>query len=166
MLGKRVLDPLGIESAIKEVEGLGLLDVETTMQPEKETHQVECRLLPAGLLVAPGCTDTLSGYEIHMGRSTLGPDAEIFCELLLRSGKAVQMTDGATSKDGRVFGTYLHGIFDNDGFRTTFLNKIRKAKGLAEVSPSFQLPDPFDLLAKYLEQHLDMDKLFRICSIE
>jgi adenosylcobyric acid synthase len=166
MLGKRVLDPLGIESAIKEVKGLGLLDVETAMLPEKETHQVECRLHPAGLLVAPGCSGTLTGYEIHMGRSTLGPEAEIFCQLLLRSGKTVAIADGATSRDGRVFGTYLHGIFDNDGFRTTFLNKIRKAKGLAEVSPGLRLPDPFDLLAKHLEQHLDMDKLFRICGIE
>jgi adenosylcobyric acid synthase len=90
----------------------------------------------------------------------------MFSELRLRSGKAVAIADGATSKDGRVFGTYLHGIFDNDGFRTTFLNKIRKAKGLAEISPSFRQPDPFDLLAKHLEQHLDMDKLFRICGIE
>ena len=166
MLGKRVLDPFGIESAIKEVEGLGLLDVETVMLPEKETHQVECRLLPAGSLVAPGCTDTLSGYEIHMGRSTLGPGADTFSRLLIRSGKDVELADGAVSKNGRVFGTYLHGIFDNDGFRTAFLNKIRRGKGLPEVSPNFQRSDPFDLLAEHLERHLDMEKLFRICGIE
>ncbi|MEI8356253.1 MAG: cobyric acid synthase, partial [Deltaproteobacteria bacterium] len=166
MLGKRILDPHGIESAIEEVEGLALLDLETVMLPEKETHQVECRLLPAGWLVAPGCTCTLSGYEIHMGRSTLGPAADSFSRLLLRSGKEVELADGAASKEGRVFGTYLHGIFDNDGFRSAFLNKIRRGKGLPEISPDFRRPDPFDQLAEHLERHLDMEKLYHICGIE
>jgi len=166
MLGKRVFDPQGIESSVKEAEGLGLLDVETVMLPEKETHQVECRLLPAGSLVAPGCTDMLSGYEIHMGRSTLGPGADTFSMLQLRSGKDVEIADGAVSKDGRVFGTYLHGLFDNDGFRSAFLNKIRKGKGLPEVSLDFRRPDPFDLLAEHMTRHLNMERLFRICGIE
>ena len=166
MLGRRVLDPHGIESGIREAEGLGLLDVETIMLPEKETHQAKSRLLPAGSLVAPGCTDPLSGYEIHMGMSTLGPSVHPFAQIMLRSGEEVTVMDGAVSEDCRVLGTYMHGIFDNDGFRSAFLNRIRTKKGLPEVSPDFRRPDPFDLLAEHMTRHLDMERLFRICGIE
>ena len=110
---QQVVDPDGVESSVEEAEGLGLLDVETVLLREKETHQAEARLLPAALLIAPNAGDTVSGYEIHMGKTTLGPTAKPFSQLLCRSGCEVAVLDGAVSADGRVFGTYLHGIFDN-----------------------------------------------------
>jgi len=165
ILGRRVKDPHGVESAVTEAEGLGLLDVETVLLTEKETHQAEARLLSAAALAAPGCVGTVSGYEIHMGETALGPGAHPFAQLLRRSGSDVAIPDGAVSSDGRVFGTYLHGIFDNHGFRTAFLNRIRREKGLPTQSAESRVEDPFDLLAEHLERHLDMESLLRICGI-
>jgi len=166
MLGNKVFDPDGIESTVAEADGLGILDVETVLLPEKKTHQAEARLLSAALLIAPNAGDTVSGYEIHMGTTTLGPAAKPFAQLLCRSGCEVAVLDGAASADGRVFGTYLHGIFDNHGFRAAFLNRLRREQGLPIVSAEYREEDPFDLLAKHLEQHLDLEQLFRICGIK
>jgi adenosylcobyric acid synthase len=165
MLGRKVSDPHGIESHIREADGLGLLDVETVMRSHKETHQAEGRLLLAGSLAAPGCSGPLFGYEIHMGRSTLGAEARPFIQLSRRSGGDVAISDGAVSPDGRVFGTYLHGLFDNHSFRTAFLNRVRRTKSLPTATPNCPLPDPYDLLAEHLERNLDMERLFRICGI-
>jgi len=165
MLGNRVLDPHGVECAIKESAGLGLLDVETTMLREKETHQATARLAPAGASVAPGCGEQLTGYEIHMGHTVLGEGAQPFATITSRSGAALDVLDGAVSADGRIFGTYLHGIFDNDQFRTGFLNKLRRQRGFMEQKKIIRLKDPFDLLADHMERHLDMLRIFDICGL-
>ncbi len=164
MLGLRVADPHGVESQIKEAEGLGLLDAETVLLPEKTTHLAAARLLPQGDLVAPGCINQLSGYEIHLGETALGPDCRPFARIGSRSGRDAEILDGAVSPDGRVFGTYLHGIFDNAGFRAAFLNRIRQEKGFPLRGATDQA-DPFDLLAEHLERHLDMDRIFKICGV-
>ncbi|RII25365.1 MAG: cobyric acid synthase CobQ [Geobacter sp.] len=167
MLGKHILDPIGMESPIVEADGLGLLDAITTMLPEKETHQVEAQLLQGGGVVAPKCRSTeLSGYEIHMGETLVGDGSRSFAFISSRSGNPVKVRDGAVSPDGRVFGTYLHGIFDNDPFRTAYLNRIRKEKGLLLPVTTGALEDPFDLLAAHLEKHLDMERLLAICGLD
>ncbi|TSK04341.1 MAG: cobyric acid synthase [Geobacter sp.] len=165
MLGKTVLDPERVESDLECVEGLGLLDVVTTMLKEKQTHQAEATLSAAGASVAPGCGAAVTGYEIHMGESVLGQGVTPFASITSRSGEGVKVDDGAVSADGRVFGTYLHGIFDNHGFRTAFLNRIRRAKGLPEQAEAAPMPDPFDALAAHMERHLDLERIFRICGI-
>jgi adenosylcobyric acid synthase len=165
MLGHRVLDPFNQESRIRKAEGLGLLDVETVMLMVKETHQAEARLLPAGERIASGCREKLTCYEIHMGETVIGPQARPFATITRRSGKEMKIGDGAVSPDGRVFGTYLHGIFDNDGFRTAFLNRLRVEKGLRTNAVVPAREDPFDLLAEHLERHLDMEKLLAICGL-
>ena len=164
MLGRRVLDPDGVESARSEAVGLGLLDVETVMQPVKATHQVTARLLDGGGKVAPGLAGELSGYEIHMGETTLAPSVEPFASITTRSGRAVTRKDGAVSPDGRIVGTYLHGIFGNTGFRDAFLNRLRLNRGLPVQSP-VDSEDPIDQLARHLEQNLDMPRLFAICGL-
>jgi len=78
----------------------------------------------------------------------------------------VAVLDGAVSADGRVFGTYLHGIFDNHGFRSAFLNRLRREKGLPVFSADRRVEEPFDLLAEHLERHLDLERLFRVCGME
>jgi adenosylcobyric acid synthase len=165
MLGRRVLDPFNMESPIREAEGLGLLDAETAMLMAKETHQAEARLLPAGERAVPGCTEMITGYEIHMGETQVGPQAGPFAVITSRSGSGVAVEDGAVSLDGRVFGTYLHGIFDNEAFRCAFLNRLRLEKGLRPGSAAPASADPFDLLAGHLERHLDMEKLLAICGL-
>jgi adenosylcobyric acid synthase len=165
MLGRRVLDPFRQESRIQKSDGIGLLDVETVLLMRKETHQAEARLLAPGSEAVPGCSGILAGYEIHMGETRLGPEARPFAEIVRRSGREVRISDGAISPDGRVFGTYLHGIFDNDEFRTAFLNRIRREKGLGPTAAAEPRADPLDLLAEHMERHLDMDKLLSICGI-
>jgi adenosylcobyric acid synthase len=165
MLGRRVLDPFNLESHIREAEGLGLLDAETAMLMMKETHQAEARLLPAGERAVPGCAEKLAGYEIHLGETVLGKEARPFATIVRRSGRDVEINDGAVSPDGRVFGTYLHGIFDNDEFRNAFLNRLRMEKGLRPVNDIRAVADPYDLLAEHLERHLDMERVLAICGL-
>ncbi|WP_298271528.1 cobyric acid synthase [Geobacter sp.] len=165
MLGKRVSDPHAVESSIREAEGLGLLDVVTVMLERKTTHQASAQLLPAGFQVAPRCRGELAGYEIHLGETILGGSVRPFARVMARSGKPVEVLDGAVSCDGRVFGTYLHGIFDNASFRTSFLNRLRRGKGLEERPAAEQEADPFDQLAAHLERHLDLERLFALCGL-
>ena len=164
ILGRAVRDPDQVESGLVEAAGLGLLDVVTTMLAEKQTHQVEAQLLPAGQQLAPGSQAEITGYEIHMGETVLGAGARPFATIAKRSGSAAGIGDGAVSQDGRVFGTYLHGIFDNHGFRTAFLNRIRREKGLPEQAETVPPCDPFDQLAAHMERHLDLERIFEICG--
>lgn len=165
ILGRRVSDPDGVEAMCAgEAEGLGLLDVVTVMLKAKETHQAIAELLTAGFQVAPRSVKRLEGYEIHMGETMLGPAVEPFAHIVSRSGQEVEVLDGAVTKDGRIFGTYLHGLFHNDSFRGAFLNRIRRKKGLAERAPA-KLDDPFDKLAAHLEKSLDMERLLAICGV-
>ena len=163
MLGKKIFDSFGIESNMREVEGFGLLNVETTIDTTKITSQVEARLESDRL---PGISSesTLRGYEIHMGRSS----GDIFLFKLRRlSDNAAPVIDG--SLKGNVWGTYIHGIFDNDRFRRSLLNSIRIKNGLSPIEKILdysKLKD--DALTKWseiLETNLDMkfieDQLLR-----
>jgi adenosylcobyric acid synthase len=167
MLGLRVLDPNGVESAVKEATGLGLLPVETEMLSEKETHQALAYLDEGGLRIAPDCSGVVSGYEIHMGRTTHLEMPRPFARIFRRGESNDIVEDGTVSNDGRVFGTYLHGIFDNEHFREVYLNGIRTEKGMQHRRRSHTVSahDPFDLFADHLEQHLDIRKLLEICGL-
>ncbi len=135
MMGTLVRDPHGMESALPEIPGLGLLDMETEMYPEKVTSQVEAVVASeAGLF--PGCEGPLHGYEIHMGRSESRGGAGTLFRIVRRDGKPADIPDGLARPDGRAWGTYIHGIFDNDAFRNRFLQDIaeRSGKALGAVS--------------------------------
>lgn len=167
MLGTTVLDPGGVESSVKEAKGLNLLPSTTVLMPEKETHQALANLDEAGLLIAPDCTGVMTGYEIHMGATTLGKGVRPFSRISKRGNTPVSVEDGAVSSDGRVFGTYLHGLFENSRFLETYLNNIRLEKGM-QPSPNAArepLPDPFDQLAEQLEKHLDLPRILTICGL-
>jgi adenosylcobyric acid synthase len=132
MLGNKVFDPLGIESHRKEVGGLGLLDIETVFEGTKVTAQVEAWPVDAGERSIASDASPLRGYEIHMGRTT--GDTGLF---RLRRLSDVSVSDGesdGTVTDGSakkgVWGTYIHGIFDHDGFRRSLLNRLRRRKKL------------------------------------
>ena len=145
MLGKLVLDPDGVESTIHHAEGLALLDAVTVMRPEKQTHQAEAILLDSAHSFVPyRAAGQLLGYEIHMGETLLGEGVSPFARVVSRSGEKVDVLDGAVSTDGRIMGTYLHGIFDNDGFRAALLNRLRRQKGLSTVTPVTTGDDPLE----------------------
>ncbi|EAU41881.1 cobyric acid synthase [Fulvimarina pelagi HTCC2506] len=144
MLGRRVADPHGIEGPAGTSEGLGLLDVETTLAPEKTVREGSATSLGG---------EPLEGYEIHLGTTT-GPDC---ARPVCRIGGT---PDGATSADGKVFGTYLHGIFANDGFRRDLLARL----GLRATGPSYRagVEAALDEIAARLEEVVDCDRLLEI----
>ena len=148
MLGQKVLDPHNVESPMTEVQGMGLLDTVTTLDRTKTTCQVRAGISETGMLRSgdggnplfydlpgPHCHE-LKGYEIHMGRTT----GEVGLFSINRfpaspDGSGAPLPDG--SAKGNVWGTYIHGIFDNDGLRTALLNSLRIRKGLPPQGPRF-----------------------------
>ena len=115
MLGQEVRDPLGVEGDPRVEAGLNLLPVVTTMAGAKTTTQVEARV--------PDAKDcgVLSAYEIHMGVTETRGEGQPAFEIISRNGQPLTVADGWVSPDRRVWGTYLHGLFDNDKFRRVFL---------------------------------------------
>lgn len=145
MLGKSVADPEGIEGAAGETQGLGLLDVATLMTPHKSLTRVEAVHVRTG--------EAVQGYEIHIGESK-GPDRA-------RPFTLVGGTpEGAMSNDGRVQGTYLHGLFASDGFRRAFLARLGITASEQRYGASVQ--DALNALADHIEAHLDVEGLLRL----
>lgn len=133
MLGQRIFDELNIESSERETPGLGLLNIETRFNAAKTTCLAEAELINDSVFGAfhasahhalPITHHRLTGYEIHMGES--GGDIGLF--RIRRNGDDAWLPDG--SRNGSCWGTYLHGLFDNDTFRRAILNQIRIGKGL------------------------------------
>jgi len=161
MLGRRILDPEGVESSVPEVEGLGLLDVETVFVPEKEVLRVEGEVCGGFLAAAHGAP--VRGYEIHMGRTTRGPGARPWIRLRRRGQEEVSLEEGAAS--GRVLGTYLHDIFANRDFRLAFVNYLRVRKGLGPVSGGdVDREEAYDLLARTVRESLDMQAIYSLLA--
>jgi adenosylcobyric acid synthase len=145
MLGRAVHDPEGIEGPPATAEGLGLLDVETTLANEK-------RLVTAEGQTSDGTPFT--GYEMHMGL-TEGPDcARPFARL------ADGTLDGAVSASGRVIGTYIHGLFADDRQRSAWLKRFDA--GGTTIAYDALVDDTLDALAAHLEAHIDIDKLLSL----
>ena len=156
MLGRRILDPGRVESDRGEAAGLDLLPVVTTFDERKETRQVLGRV-EADYGMLEGCRGVeFTGYEIHMGRSEGGG------EPLLLDGGESQRGDGALSTDGWVLGTYVHGLFLNDGLRRGMLRRIAGRKGVALPSggAEFDQGAEYDKLAAHFRESLDMDAVY------
>ncbi len=170
MLGLRVRDPSGVESRLQEVEGLGLLEMETEMFTHKITSQVEAVLAlePSGSLMEK---ERLVGYEIHMGRSvSKGHSSPVF-RIIRRDGKVVELEDGLADPGMSVWGTYIHGVFDNDPFRRRFLDDVRErsGKGLVRISSSFSYrkwkEEQYDLLAEHVRRHCQVEKIYQLLGV-
>ena len=166
MLGKEIADPHHTESSHDVVKGLGYLPMKTVFAEEKRTVQVaaDCPGMEFydGVLMGKG----LSGYEIHMGRTEFTAPVRHPFHLTRQGENAVNIWDGALSEDGRVFGTYLHGVFDHDGFRRQFLNVLRLHKGLRPLpvqrNRHLEKERAYDRLAETVRKSLDMEKLAAI----
>ncbi|MCI3919592.1 cobyric acid synthase [Paenibacillus sp. TRM 82003] len=167
LLGSRLSDPEGFESsetAGADIEALGLLPAETVYLGEKRTERV--RGVFAGWqpgASAPDAVDIpIEGYEIHMGVTTFRADVH----RPFRLG-ADAVAEGAAAADGRVWGTYLHGVFDNDEFRRTWLNRLREHKGwTARPNSGYRHRErreaAFDRLAAHVEKHVNMNAIYEI----
>jgi adenosylcobyric acid synthase len=164
MLGQKILDPQGVESSRPEVPGFGFMPVETIMEAEKSTRQVEAvwRFKDNGFFSLMTGEEKLTGYEIHMGQTTYhGVNQPVYLS-------GAEQFEGAVNEAGNVFGTYLHGIFDNFNWTGKLLNSLRRRRGLPEMED--HLPknyrdykeQEYDKLAAIVRESLDMEKIYRI----
>ncbi|RNB85633.1 cobyric acid synthase [Brevibacillus panacihumi] len=150
MLGEWIHDPAGVESPLQSLEGLGLIPMVTTLEQRKTT------VLSRGTARFSGKKIELEGYEIHMGRSVFEQNDTAFIQL--ENG-----TDGYCDAQEKRIGTYFHGLFHNDEFRTLLLNKLRMEKGLAPIHERPSLvalrEQGYNLLADTVRRHVRLDAI-------
>ncbi|MBL7217476.1 MAG: cobyric acid synthase [Desulfobacteraceae bacterium] len=160
LLGEIIKDPFGVESEKKEVRGLGLLPMKTVLEMEKVVRKITGTCLINKKRV--------SGYEIHMGRSyaedVIKKEGEPFLSIH-EPGKRRIWEDGWSLKDGKIAGTYVHGILDSPTFRGDLLNRFRRAKGLQERPPKQGRLGRFhqyDKLADHFEKYCKVEEILNL----
>ncbi|GBQ27782.1 cobyric acid synthase [Gluconacetobacter azotocaptans] len=145
MLGRTIRDPLGLEGAAGDVPGLGLLDLVTTMRPDKRLSRVEAVHAASG--------EPMAGYEIHIGETTGEARSRPFAHV-------AGAPEGALSADGRIMGSYLHGMFAGDAFRGAFLRQLGAAP--STLTYGERVDAVLDALAEHLEAHCDVAGLLAV----
>ena len=152
MLGRKLQDPDEIETTLVDIQGLGLINVDTVLEKDKTLVRSKGVHKESGLPVV--------GYEIHHGKTYGSRNAVLqfedkrFC--------------GEVNIQGNVWGAYLHGIFDEDQFRRWFIDKLRKAKGLkaeGKILAPYDIDASIDHLADTVRQNLDMDTVYRLLGV-
>lgn len=155
MLGEKIKDPYGIESEIKEIPGLGLLELETVMEKEKNTTQYEGKLSNCTGLLEGLEGEEIKGYEIHQG-VTFGNESKVNDE-----DRIVTVVKGEN-----IFATYLHGIFENEKITRNILNKVRAKKGIELQMKGITFDEyreqQLDKLEKIFRENVDIDKVYEI----
>lgn len=158
ILGNKVKDPYHIEGDIEELNGLGLLDLETIMENEKTLIQYKGKLSVNNGILKTLNNFEIKGYEIHQG-ITQGNEKNL-------------TTDNRTIFVNRdnIIATYLHGIFDNKDFTDVLLNEIRRRKGLEEVNNNISYEEyklkEFDKLEKLVRENVDIDEIYKIIGLK
>jgi adenosylcobyric acid synthase len=159
MLGRRLLDPLAVESTAPAIDGLGLLPVETTFQGEKRTRRVRARALAANSWLGMIAHREIEGYEIHMGATPVADGAL----LDVRAEGEAWHHDGCCSADGLICGTYLHGLFEAAPVRTALVRWLATRRGLGlGIAGEGGVPSreaEYDRLAETVRSAIDMDML-------
>jgi adenosylcobyric acid synthase len=146
MLGRTIADPNGIEGAPRSVPGLGLIGVDTVLTGDKS------------LVAVTGTSGgaAFSGYEMHLGVTTGEDCARPFATL--SDGRS----DGAVSADGRIAGTYVHGLFADDGMRRAFLSGL--GAETSNLAYEAMVDEVLDRFADHLADHLDIERLWDIAG--
>ena len=173
MLGKEIKDPENAESKTIEIGGLDLIDVSTIFKSQKNTYQVRARFhdklldrndSQTGMINNFGTKSEITGYEIHMGETTLLNGTSPLFNIIERSEEKVCTDDGAISDNGNVIGTYLHGAFNNVAFRMELINCLRKRRGLLPILPeelgTVDKEKQYDKLADLFRKHINMDLIY------
>lgn len=154
ILGNQIEDPYGIESPDKATLGaLGLLSVSTYLSQDKTLKRIEAKHLLSGM--------SLTGYEIHHGL-TAGDNLMSVVEG--EDGKII----GLGTAEGNVWGTYLHGVFDADGFRRWFIDRLRVKRGLTacgQICAVYDLEPAFERLAAIVRESIDMAAIYKILGL-
>lgn len=154
ILGKKIADPYGIESQKQTIHGLGLLPIYTIMARTKTLVRADGTHLPSGLKVR--------GYEIHHGQTEGRPLIPL---LIRKDGEVI----GTGIEDNRIWGTYLHGIFDADEFRRWFIDRLRVRRNLpaiGKVCAVYDLEPAFERLAETVRGSLKIDEIYRLMGLK
>ncbi len=164
ILGKRLSDPHGLEGELmSEVDGIGLLDIETEFQKEKITAQVSAIVMRSPSVCDLSSVDNFKGYEIHKGVS----DGDIGLFQITRFPSLQTLPDG--SSNNNCWGTYMHGIFENDEFRRAVINSARMRLGLSPLEPLVRYREikerVIDELSEIIERHIDLSFIWRLLGI-
>ncbi|MTI10952.1 cobyric acid synthase [Rhodospirillaceae bacterium RKSG073] len=148
MLGKKLADPQGIEGPAGEVDGLGLIDMSTTMSGDKRLVEISG--------IESSTSEAVYGYEMHMGRSE---GEGLNNPMLILEGHP----DGAVSSDGRIMGCYLHGLFASDNFRNEYLKRFRKDRE-ASLDYEQMVEDVLDRFADHCEAQTDIPAMIEMAK--
>lgn len=164
MLGEKILDPDGVESPTGEIHGFGLIPATTVFKSSKMTRQVQALHIESG--------ETIHGYEIHMGE-TYGTGSPLGQVFIVNSESNLSQREpvpalSACVRNGQIWGTYLHGIFESAGFRRHFLNALRQKKGWSQKqsvsSVSFSREDAYDRLADLIRSNINCNLFYEILN--
>ena len=165
MLGKEITDSAGVESSRERMPGLGLLDIITNFSFQKITRQVKAVVIGPGSLLEAAKSLEVIGYEIHMGETFCAPGVRPAFQIF-GNGIGEPVLDGAVNDTGLIFGTYLHGLFDADEFRRTFLNQLRIRRGWNPLPPQYSFQQSqeaaYDNLAQIVRENLQMDRIYQL----
>jgi len=161
MMGKALIDPNYIESEVGDMEGLGLLDVVTEFHAGKITaHSIlfSCGTLP----FFTQNNERIEGYKIHSGLTR--PIGESGKRLFLNQAETDEHVDGVISPNGLIFGTSLHGLFENDNFRRRLIDHLRKRRGLGQISAPIlkykQVEDEqIENWSSFVSEHLNIEAI-------
>lgn len=171
MLGTRLHDPMSIESSIVEAEGLGFFPFEVRFTAQKRTVRVE----GASGFHGHELPSTIEGYEIHMGEvAWIQRDESDYQPFQVREHdswskdevSSEYAAEGASKADGKVWGTFIHGILHNDDFRRQWLNGLRESKGLASLPAELRFQErresAFERLAEHARSYLNMPLIYEL----
>jgi len=153
MAGTKIEDPLGLESSQPSIEGLNLLPLETVLEEGKCLSQTDAWLCDSG--------EKVNGYEIHHGKTTYS--SEKLVSMYSGDGEAVGFAAG------KIWLSYLHGVFDEDKFRRKFIDMIRverSMKALEKVQATYDIDDAMNRLADHVRKSVDMDKIYKIMGLK
>ena len=167
MLGRRIADPFNVEGG-GEIDGMGLLPVETVFEPEKHRTRVSGKFLRLGGIFNELSGKEIEGYEVHMGDTKPCGDSDDYMPVarIKDSVGGEEFTDGAHS--GAVYGSYIHGIFDAKSIASTVVKALYNANGLeydrapGEISARQHKENQYDELANILRDSIDMDAVYGI----
>jgi len=166
ILGIKIMDPLHVESR-EPIDGLGLLAIRTSMRLSKTTRISSGHLVTPQLFGQSHSISEVNGYEIHIGDTDL--KGSIPFAWLKKTGQDEDTFDGCMSSNGNVFGTYFHGLFDDDEFRHTFLKATRT---FYDLTPPTLLSNwkerrvaPLDRLAETIRASLDLQRVYEFVGI-
>jgi adenosylcobyric acid synthase len=167
MLGNLIKDPLHTETKLDEIQGMKLLNVDTSMQAEKVMTRTKAvfSLNFKEVINISADEKSVYGYEIHMGDTFYGDNTKHLLNIVEKNSVSVHSKDGAINEKGNILGTYLHGIFDSVDFRETILNDIRTNKGMEKKkSKTYESlrETELDKLADIVRESLDMKEIYEI----